>query len=39
MKDLREELRRAVPCQVRPGETGSDITDQVNAAKTLWLMK
>lgn len=37
MEDLKSELKKAIKCQIRPGQCDSDITDKANAAKTLWL--
>jgi 23S rRNA (cytosine1962-C5)-methyltransferase len=39
LEDLRRELRDATNCKPRPGERDSDITDDANSAKTLWLTK
>jgi 23S rRNA (cytosine1962-C5)-methyltransferase len=39
MEELRYELKEATDCKLRPGERDSDITDEVNAAKTLWVKK
>ena len=39
LEDLRRELQEALGCQVRPGESGPDITDPANGGKSFWLKK
>jgi 23S rRNA (cytosine1962-C5)-methyltransferase len=39
LEDLRRELQSATNCEMRPGGRDPDITDDANAAKTLWLRK
>ncbi len=39
MGDLKGELKKTIGCQMRQGESDSDITDLENSAKTLWMKK